>query len=61
VKVTKKMRKKAEGMNAITRKNYGEGFKPEKFHNIAEFGDAVNYVNHTKGTPYVNPNNFNLL
>mgnify|MGYP003642458253 CR=1 FL=1 len=61
MKVTKKMRKKAEGMNAITRKNYEEGFKPEKFHNIAEFGDVVNYVKVAKGTPYVNPNNFNLL
>ena len=46
MKVTKKMRKKAKGMNAATRRDYNKGYKePHLF---------------SRGTTYVNPNNFNL-
>jgi len=54
VKITKKMRKIAKGMNHVTKLNFMNG-RVEHNTNLREYGRIFN-----TGTPYVNPNNFNL-
>ena len=62
MKITKKMRKAAKGMNAITKQNSDKGFKPVTY-NGSEALTLANrkippYGKLGNGTPYVNQANF---
>lgn len=50
MKITKKMRKREKGMNAITKANFEEGHRPPVYNDKG--------VKIQRGVPYVNPNNF---
>jgi hypothetical protein len=52
MKVTKKMRKKINGMNAATTRDYYNGFVKPGYDPLLGIQGG--------GTPYVNPKNFNL-
>jgi hypothetical protein len=63
MRVTKKMRKKAEGMNAITQQHYNDGSQPPIYSGgnwtVNPSGkDVAPHSKIGKGTPYVNINNF---
>ena len=58
MKITKKMRKKAKGMNAVTKRNFEDGHCVPEFRNISPVGQVANFIKTKKGVPYVNPNNF---
>ena len=58
MKITKKMKKKINGMNYQTKSNFEDGFKPETFKNIAPKFEPAVFKKVKGGTPYVNPLNF---
>tara|TARA_B110000902_G_C13967973_1_gene460065 strand:+ start:346 stop:525 length:180 start_codon:yes stop_codon:yes gene_type:complete len=58
MKITKKMRKKTNGMNAITKQHFADGFRNPHFRDIAPEGSLPNFVKVLKGIPYVNAANF---
>ena len=52
MKITKKMRKKINGMNAATARDYYNGYVKPSY-------DPISCIQ-SGGTTYVNPRNFNL-
>ena len=64
MKVTKRERKKINGMNAITRIHAARGFSAPKFTGneavtLADGKVLLPFSKIQNGTPSVNPNNFN--
>lgn len=63
MKITKKMRKAAKGMNAITKQNFKRGFRPVTYTGrngaIGHKGEHIKpYSKMFNGTPHVNQANF---
>lgn len=58
MKITKKMYKKTNGMNAITKKHFTDGYKRPVYQDKAPLGNLPMFVKVRKGTPYVNKENF---
>ena len=63
MKITKRMRKKLNGMNSATKMHFKVGFRPPVFSgengSVNERGALIPpYTKMLGGTPYVNPNNF---
>jgi hypothetical protein len=59
MKITKKMRKKANGMNAVTAIHFKKGTSAPRFINVSPLGNVPEYQKVAKGVPFVNSKNFN--
>lgn len=59
-KLTKKQRKRINGMNAATALAFKEGHKPPLYRNTSPVGQPVVFEKVALGVPYVNPENFGL-
>lgn len=60
MKITKKMRKAAKGMNAATKAAFETGHRAPVYRNLAPAGQLAVFKKIVPGVPYVNPNNFNM-